>query len=124
VAGIERRPIARIEIAYWTERGECSDVDEGIVRHGRPLLPKLDTTAWPGNGVRCRAPILDGRLFVKRLSNRHVGLINERYDIAFRIQSNFETDQSLTLRKLGTSHLVLVAEPSLLAGRTIPKDRH
>jgi len=48
------------------------------------------------------------------LSNRRVNLINERYDIAFRIQSNFETDQSLTLRKLGSSHLVLVAEPSLL----------
>ena len=58
------------------------------------------------------------------LSNRRVDLINERYDIAFRIQSNFETDQSLTLRKLGSSHLVLVAEPSLLAGRIIrtPED--
>ena len=58
------------------------------------------------------------------LSNRRVDLINERYDIAFRIQSNFETDQSLTMRKLGSSHLVLVAEPSLLAGRIIrtPED--
>jgi DNA-binding transcriptional LysR family regulator len=58
------------------------------------------------------------------LSNRRVDLINERYDIAFRIQSDFETDQSLTLRKLGSSHLVLVAEPSLMAGRIIrtPED--
>jgi DNA-binding transcriptional LysR family regulator len=32
------------------------------------------------------------------LSNRRVDLINERYDIAFRIQSGFQTDQSLTLR--------------------------
>ena len=58
------------------------------------------------------------------LSNRRADLINERYDIAFRIRSNFETDQSLTLRNLGSSHLVLVAEPSLLAGRIIrtPED--
>lgn len=58
------------------------------------------------------------------LSNRRVDLINERYDIAFRIQSNFETDQSLTLRNLGSSHLVLVAEQSLLAGQIIrtPED--
>jgi len=58
------------------------------------------------------------------LSNRRVDLINQRYDIAIRIRSKFETDQSLTMRKLGTSHLVLVAEPSLLAGRIIrtPED--
>jgi DNA-binding transcriptional LysR family regulator len=58
------------------------------------------------------------------LSNRRVDLINERYDVAFRIQSDFETDQSLTLCNLGSSHLVLVAEPSLLAGRIIrtPED--
>ena len=58
------------------------------------------------------------------LSNRRVDLINERYDIAFRIQSKFETDQSLTLRNLGTGHRVLVAEPSLLAGQIIrtPED--
>src|ERR1700726_4839130 len=58
------------------------------------------------------------------LSNRRVDLINERYDIALRIRSDFETDQSLTMRKLGSSHLVLVAEPSMLAGRIIrtPED--
>src|SRR5260370_1807701 len=58
------------------------------------------------------------------LWNRRVDLISERYDIALRIRSDFETDQSLTLRNLGSSHLVLVAEPSLLAGRIIrtPED--
>src|SRR5437016_3996411 len=57
-----------------------------------------------------RCPLVRVQL---HLSNRRVNLINERYDIAFR-KSNFETDQSLTLPKLGSSHLVLVAEPSLL----------
>ena len=42
VAALERRLIAGVEIAYWTERRECSDINEGIVRHGRPLLPGLD----------------------------------------------------------------------------------
>ena len=42
VAALERRLIAGVEIAYWTERRECSDIDEGIVRLGRPLLPRLD----------------------------------------------------------------------------------
>ena len=34
VAGIERRLITRIEIADWTQRRQCSDIDEGIVQHG------------------------------------------------------------------------------------------
>jgi len=34
VARVEHRLIARIEIAYWAEREECSGIDEGIVRHG------------------------------------------------------------------------------------------
>jgi DNA-binding transcriptional LysR family regulator len=35
------------------------------------------------------------------LSNRRVDLIKERYDIALRIRSNFDTDQSLTLVLVG-----------------------
>jgi len=85
--------------------------------------PQLPSTLGPGPLITflTRYPLVRVQLY---LSNRRVDLINERYDIAFRIQSNFETDQSLTLRKLGTSHLVLVAEPSLLAGRIIrtPED--
>jgi DNA-binding transcriptional LysR family regulator len=85
--------------------------------------PQLPHILGPGamTTFLSRYPLVRVQL---HLSNRRVDLINERYDIAFRIQSNFETDQSLTLRKLGTSHLVLVAEPSLLAGRIIrtPED--
>src|SRR3984893_10615698 len=85
--------------------------------------PQLPRTLGPGPLITFlpRYPLVRVQL---HLSNRRVDLINERYDIAFRIQSNLETDQSLSLRKLGTSHLVLVAEPSLLAGRIIrtPED--
>jgi hypothetical protein len=48
VAGVERCPIARIEIAYWTERGECSDIDEGIVRHGEASLAKAGCDGFSG----------------------------------------------------------------------------
>jgi DNA-binding transcriptional LysR family regulator len=85
--------------------------------------PQLPRTLGPGPLITflTRYPLVRVQL---HLSNRRVDLINERYDIAFRIQSDFETDQSLTLRRLGSSHLVLVAEPSLLAGRIIrtPED--
>jgi DNA-binding transcriptional LysR family regulator len=85
--------------------------------------PQLPYTLGPGSLITflTRYPLVRVQL---DLSNRRVDLINERYDIAFRTQSDFETDQSLTLRNLGSSHLVLVAEPSLLAGRIIrtPED--
>jgi len=85
--------------------------------------PQLPSTLGPGPLITflTRYPLVRVQL---HLSNRRVDLISERYDIAFRIQSDFETDQSLTLRKLGSSHLVLVTEPSLLAGRIIrtPED--
>jgi DNA-binding transcriptional LysR family regulator len=85
--------------------------------------PQLPHILGPGplTTFLTRYPLVRVQL---HLSNRRVDLINERYDIAFRIQSDFDTDQSLTLRRLGSSHLVLVAEPSLLAGRIIrtPED--
>jgi DNA-binding transcriptional LysR family regulator len=85
--------------------------------------PQLPHVLGPGamTTFLIRYPLVRVQL---HLSNRRVDLINQRYDIAFRIRSKFETDQSLTMRKLGTSHLVLVAEPSLLAGRIIrtPED--
>jgi DNA-binding transcriptional LysR family regulator len=85
-----------------------------------PTLPHI-LGPGPLTAFLSRYPLVRVQLC---LSNRRVDLISERYDIAFRIRSNFETDQSLTLRKLGSSHLVLVAEPSLLAGRIIrtPED--
>jgi DNA-binding transcriptional LysR family regulator len=85
--------------------------------------PQLPHVLGPGamTTFLIRYPLVRVQL---HLSNRRVDLINQRYDIAFRIRSKFETDQSLTMRKLGTSHLVLVGEPSLLAGRIIrtPED--
>ena len=85
--------------------------------------PQLPHILGPGpmTTFLSRYPLVRVQL---HLSNRRVDLINQRYDIAFRIRSDFETDQSLILRKLGSSHLVLVAEPSLLAGRIIrtPED--
>src|SRR5882672_5190856 len=97
-----------------------SDV-QGTLRVSCP--PSLPTMLGPRplTEFLTRYPLVRIQLL---LSNRRVDLIGERVDIAFRIRSDLETDQSLTMRTLGTSHLVLVAEPSVLAGRTIrtPED--
>jgi hypothetical protein len=53
VAGVERRLIARIEIAYRTERGECSDIDEGIVRYGG-----LSCEVWMRRILQETAPVV------------------------------------------------------------------
>jgi DNA-binding transcriptional LysR family regulator len=108
------------------------EATEAIVAHSRDEVrgslrvscpPQLPHMLGPGpmTTFLSRYPLVRVQL---HLSNRRVDLIKERYDIAFRIRSKFETDQSLTLRKLASSHLVLVAEPSLLAGRMIrtPED--
>lgn len=48
-------------------------------------------------------------------SNRRVDLISEIFDLAFRVRSELDSDQSLTMRSLGRSRQILVASPALLA---------
>src|SRR5207302_11208367 len=56
MAGVKSRLIARIQIAYRTERGQLGDVDERILGHGRSLLQTLRMSAatWP-HAVSARA---------------------------------------------------------------------
>ncbi|MEH6368266.1 MULTISPECIES: LysR family transcriptional regulator [Pseudomonadaceae] len=49
------------------------------------------------------------------LSSQRVDLINERIDVAFRVATRFDTDQSLAMRSLGVSARILVASPELLS---------
>jgi DNA-binding transcriptional LysR family regulator len=109
-----------IEAAEAIVARSRSDV-RGSLRVSCP--PALPTMLGPGPMTEflARYPLVRVQLL---LSNRRVDLIDERIDIAFRIRSDLETDQSLTMRTLGASHLVLVAEPSVLAGRVLrtPED--
>src|SRR6202030_4165507 len=87
------------ERAFFDEAlgGGCDEV-RGSLRVSCP--PQLPHILGPGPMTTSlsRYPLVRVQL---HLSNRRVDLINERYDVAFRIRSNFETDQSLTLRNLG-----------------------
>jgi len=85
-----------------------------------PSLPHI-LGPGPMTSFLNRYPLVRVQLL---LTNRRVDLIEEGIDIAFRIRTEFDTDQSLTMRTLGTSHLVLVAEPSVVTGRVIrsPED--
>lgn len=49
-----------------------------------------------------------------RLSSQRVDLINERIDVAFRVATRFDTDQSLAMRSLGVGARILAASPRLL----------
>ncbi|MEB3733840.1 LysR substrate-binding domain-containing protein [Halopseudomonas pachastrellae] len=49
-----------------------------------------------------------------RLSSQRVDLINERIDVAFRVATRFDTDQSLAMRSLGVGARILAASPALL----------
>ncbi len=49
-----------------------------------------------------------------RLSSQRIDLINERIDVAFRVATRFDTDQSLAMRSLGVGARILVASPALL----------
>ncbi|WVM87632.1 LysR substrate-binding domain-containing protein [Halopseudomonas pachastrellae] len=42
-----------------------------------------------------------------RLSSQRVDLINERIDVAFRVATRFDTDQSLAMRSLGVGARIL-----------------
>ncbi|MDB5403258.1 MAG: LysR-family transcriptional regulator [Rhodopila sp.] len=108
------------------------DATEAIVARSRDEVrgnlqiscpPQLPLILGPGpmTSFLNRYPLVRVQL---HLSNRRVDLINERVDVAFRIRSDLDTDQSLTVRTLGSSHLVLVADPALLAGRVLrtPED--
>ncbi|BDX18764.1 LysR family transcriptional regulator [Halopseudomonas aestusnigri] len=49
-----------------------------------------------------------------RLSSQRIDLINERIDVAFRVATRFDTDQSLAMRSLGVGARILAASPTLL----------
>jgi DNA-binding transcriptional LysR family regulator len=86
----------------------------GMVRIACPpgLLPDLLTPILPG----FMAAYPEIRL-VLAVSNRRVGLVEEGFDIAFRIRERLETDQDLVVRKLGVSRRILVAAPVHLSQR-------
>jgi len=55
-----------------------------------------------------------------QVSNRVVNLVEEGVDVALRVRSSLEDSGSLIIKRLGLSHGVLVASPSLLQTHGTP----
>lgn len=47
--------------------------------------------------------------------NRHVDLVEERFDVALHMTTRYDVDPSLTVRTLGGSRLVMAASPAFVA---------
>ena len=56
-----------------------------------------------------------------QVTNRAVDLIQESIDVAIRARMDLQ-DESLTMRKLGGSQLILVASPGFIHSQPIPSD--
>jgi len=54
------------------------------------------------------------------VTNRRIDLIEEGFDVAFRVRAQRPTEASLTLRMLGESRLGIVASPDLIARHGTP----
>ena len=54
-------------------------------------------------------------------TNRLIDLIEDKVDVAIRARTRLK-DEALTMRKLGTGHLIFVASPNFVASHAIPPD--
>lgn len=89
----------------------------GVVRVSCPIALAQNMLAVVLPGFLARYPQV--RVQVSVL-NRRVDLIEERFDVAFRVRTKIDTDPSLTMRRIGRSVAILVASPSLIATQSMP----
>lgn len=107
----------------------------GALRHALGSVPERE--AEPSGELRITAPNDFGAIFLSemlpafvrrhpavrvdvRLSNRHVDLIAEGYDLALRALGRMN-DSSLIVRRLDDVEIQLFAAPSYLARRGLPR---
>jgi DNA-binding transcriptional LysR family regulator len=99
----------------------------GIAAHNGEPAGTLKVTMAPTFGVRHLLPLLPG--FIERyphirpewhFENRIVDLVAEGYDVA--IGGGFELGPGVVARTLAPAHVVAVASPDYMFGRTLPAD--
>ncbi|AXK40385.1 LysR family transcriptional regulator [Crenobacter cavernae] len=123
-----------------TRRLALTEVGESFYRHCQAMLAEAEAaeeaiaraTAEPRGPVRVSCPeMLAKTLLAERLprflaahpkvrvlleiTGRPVDLIEEGIDVALRVRSRIDDSASLVVRRLGISHMALVASPALLA---------
>ena len=105
---------------------ELESAEAEASAHGDQLQGRLRISAATGLGMTHLVPALAG--FLARhprltldldLSNRYVDLVEERFDVAFRVGTL--ADARLVARRLGPNRRLLAASAEYLARRGIPR---
>lgn len=84
----------------------------GVIRASCPpgLIPGLVAEILPQ--FLLDHPLVRVELAV---TNRAMDLVEDRIDVALRVRTNLDADPGLTLRRLGTSRMLLMASPAFAA---------
>jgi len=130
-----------------TRRFAVTDVGQSVHRHTQSMLAEAQAarevvdrlSAEPRGLVRLSLPVGIAQQMMPRLmpeflarypqvriqmqvTNRRVDVINEGFDVAFRVRSKLDDDGSLVMRSFGQIQELLVASPNYLDRAGRPKD--
>jgi DNA-binding transcriptional LysR family regulator len=120
VTSVGRAVHAQCETVIAAAEGAAAVAAEAIA------LPKgaVRVACLPALLPNLLAPILPGFMaaypeirLALAISNRRVDLVEEGFDVAFRVRERLDTDQDLVLRRLGISRRILVADRTHLSER-------
>jgi DNA-binding transcriptional LysR family regulator len=145
VAQLEERLGVRL-MQRTTRRFTLTEVGEVYHRHCLAMLAEAEAaeeavshlSERPRGTIRVSCPIKLAQMMLASLlprfmaahpevrvhlevTNRRVDLIEEGFDVAFRVRAQRPTEASLTLRMLGESKLGVVASPAFIARHGSPR---
>jgi DNA-binding transcriptional LysR family regulator len=145
VAQLEERLGVRL-MQRTTRRFTLTEVGEIYHRHCTAMLAEADAAEEavshlsdrPRGTIRVSCPIKLSQMLLASLlprfmtecpevrvhlevTNRRIDLVEEGFDVAFRVRAQRPTEASLTLRMLGESKLGIVASPDYIARHGQPR---
>ncbi|MFC5473068.1 LysR substrate-binding domain-containing protein [Paraherbaspirillum soli] len=146
IAALEAQLDVRL-IQRSAHRFHVTAIGESVYRHARAIANEVGavratvsaTLSEPSGLIRVSASLLIGEMMLAGwladfanlhpkvrvaldLSNKYVDLLAERIDLAIRFSSKPLASADIVARPLGTSRMVLVASPALLAAHGVPAD--
>jgi DNA-binding transcriptional LysR family regulator len=144
VAQLEERLGVRL-MQRTTRRFTLTEVGEIYHRHCVAMLAEADAAEQavshlsdrPRGTIRVSCPIKLSQMLLASLlprfmaecpevrvhlevTNRRIDLVEEGFDVAFRVRAQRPSEASLTLRMLGESRLAMVAAPAFIARHGSP----
>jgi DNA-binding transcriptional LysR family regulator len=146
VAALERALSVRL-IHRTAQHFQVTDIGQSVYQHARRIADEAeaagatvdDALNEPGGLIRVSASVFTGETllagwlaeFIARyprvrvlldLSNRFVDLFSDRFDLAIRYSIAPLASADVIARQLGTSRMVLVGSPNLLASLGEPRN--